>query len=67
MDDYLQWLINHGRARHELTDVYVKNHNGEVSTEKVMAWVISNTPEDWKKYCKETGTPHEQNIVIAFE
>jgi hypothetical protein len=63
MNEYLQWLKDTGKAKYELTNIYV-NNNGEFKTIKKMAWVVKNTPEDWKEFCKETNKEYEGEIKL---
>jgi hypothetical protein len=62
-EGYIQWLKDTGRMKYELTDIFI-NDNGEIKTEKKMAWVMKNTPGDWKKFCEETGKEYEGSVNL---
>lgn len=62
-NEYLQWLRSKGKSEQGLTNVFV-NNNGNVTTEKRMAEIVHNTPEDWKEFCKETGREYEGEICL---
>lgn len=57
-EEYIQWQKDTGRMKYELVNIFV-NDNDEIKTEKKMAWVIKNTPEDWKEFCEETGKEYK--------
>ena len=59
-EKYIQWLKDTDRMKYELTDVFI-NDNGQIKTEKKMAWVARTTPNDWEEYCKVT----ESKIVTG--
>lgn len=62
-DDFRQWMVNKGKAKRELTDVFI-NNNGEISTEKKMCWVMNTSPEDWEDFCKDTGREYKGKIDL---
>ena len=45
VEDYKQWMISKGKARNELTNVYVID-NDEVKIEKKMACVVDVTEKN---------------------
>ena len=61
--EYFQWLKEKGKTKQELVSVFV-NVDGEIKTEKQMACVIRNTPEDWKEFCEDTDREYEGEIKI---
>ena len=63
-DDFLQWMIEKGKAKRELTDIFI-NDNGEIKIEKKMAWVVKNTAEDWEDFCNDTGREYEFVKLLA--
>lgn len=62
-EDFKQWLKDTGRLRYELTDVFI-NNDGEIKTEKKMAWVMKTSPEDLKEFCKVTDREYEGEINL---
>jgi len=64
INEYIQWLKDTGRMKHELIDVIV-NDDGNIQTEKKMAWVTHNTPNDWKEFCQDTNRKYE-GITQSF-
>ena len=62
-EDYKQWLKDTGRLKYELTDVFV-NNDGEITTEKRMAWTMKTSPEDWKEFCETTNREYEGEVNL---
>lgn len=58
VEDYKQWMISKGKARNELTNVYVID-NDEVKIEKKMACVVDVTEKNWKEFCNDTEREFE--------
>jgi len=63
INEYIQWLKDTGRMKHELADVIV-NDDANIKTEKKMAWIAHNTPNDWKEFCKATGRGYAGEIQL---
>lgn len=63
--NFRQWMIGKGKAKHELTDIFV-NDNGNVHTEKKPAWIIDVTPNDYKEFCYENGIDYEEMMLLAM-
>ena len=62
-NEYFQWLKDTGKAKYELTDVFV-NNNGETKKEKKMAWIVNNSPEYWREFCEVTGREYEGEVSL---
>jgi hypothetical protein len=67
-DEYIQWLKDTGRMKHELTDIFI-NDNGTIKTEKKMAWVAKSSIDDWKEFCKATNRNYigEVNLLAMYQ
>lgn len=63
--NFRQWMIGKGKAKQELTDVFI-NNNGNIHTEKRMAWIIDVTPNDYKEFCDESNIDYEEMILLAM-
>ena len=65
IDDFMKWMIEKGKAKRELTDVFT-NDNGEIKIEKKMAWVIEITAEDWKDFYNDTRREYEYTKLLVI-
>jgi len=63
MEEYLQWSKDTGRFKYKLTDVIV-NDNSVIKTEKLMAWVMKTSPEDWREFCRDVGIEYEGEMKL---
>ena len=65
-NDFTQWMIEQGKTKRELADVFI-NDNGEIKIEKKMAWVIESTAEDWEDFCNDTGREYEYTKLLVIK
>ena len=63
LNEYIKWQKDNGKAKYQLTTVVI-NDNGEIKTEKIMAWVMNTSPDDWKEFCKDTGKEYEGEVKL---
>jgi len=63
MNEYLQWSKDTGRFKYKLTDVIV-NDNGVIKIEKLMAWVMKTSPDDWREFCRDRGIEYEGEMKL---
>lgn len=64
-EKFRQWMIAKGKAKHELTDIFI-NDNGNITKEKKMAWVMNITADDYKEFCDENGVDYEEVKLLAI-
>lgn len=62
-DDLFQWGKDNGKLKYELAKVLV-NNNGVFEYEDKMVWVMRTSPEDYRKFCEDTGRGYEGEVVL---
>ena len=65
VSEFRQWMVNKGKSKRELADVFI-NDNGEMKIEEKMVLVVETTPNDWKEFCEDTGREYEEVDLLAI-
>jgi len=62
-DDFMDWCRNSGKMVEELRDILI-NDDGTIKTEKRMVCVLTTHPDDWEKFCRDTGRKYDGRIKL---